>query len=82
MFHNNADTHISSLAYLCYYMRGRWGYLSDTRPLNNRSFAFNSTGRRGVLCEGKRSENFTEPIVRIVCVYCKIENQTVSDHKI
>ena len=37
-------------------MRGRLGYPSDTCPLNNRSFAFNSTGRRGVLCDGRRSE--------------------------
>ena len=29
MLRNNADAQISSLAYLCYYMRGRWGYLSD-----------------------------------------------------
>ena len=27
-------------------------------PLNNRLFAFNSTERRGVLCDGKRNENF------------------------
>ena len=32
-------------------MRGRLGYPSDTSPLNNRSFAFNSTGRREVLCD-------------------------------
>ena len=63
-------------------MRGRLGYPSDTCPLNNRLFAFNSTERRGVLCDGERNENFTEPIVRIACVYCIIDNQTVSDYKI
>ena len=36
MFHNNADAHISSLAYLCYYILGRWGYLSDIRPDHSR----------------------------------------------
>ena len=63
-------------------MRGRLGYPRDTYPLNNRLLALNSTERRGVLCEDKRNENFTEPIVQITCVYCIIDNQTVSDYKI
>ena len=37
-------------------MRGHLGYPSDTHPLNNRSFAFNSTGRRGVLCEASEAK--------------------------
>ena len=46
-------------------MRGRLGYPSDTCPLNNRSFAFISTGRSGVLCGGRRSEKFTERTIII-----------------
>ena len=61
------------------YMRGRLGYPSDTCPFNNRSFAFNFTGRRGVLCDGRRSEKFTEPIVQFACVFCIINNQTVKN---
>ena len=45
-------------------------------------FCGNSTGRRGVRCDGRRGEKFTEPIVRFACVNCIIDNQTVSDHKI
>ena len=32
----------------------------------------NTTGRRGVICDGKRGENFTEPIARVVSVYCLV----------
>ena len=39
-------------------MRGRLGYPSDTCLLNNRSIAFNSTGRRGVHCDGSNTRAF------------------------